>query len=107
MESKTTSVKVKDPLHLVYKKKRAKQRHTPAAVTAHLIYLFFLNNLYLKSLPFLTINISSVELLLLLIKNIYTYLHIELWKCDLLKATTSCDPARSRTRDLLAYSPGR
>ena len=45
-----------------------------------------------------TINISSVKLFIGT-KNIYTYLHIELWKCDWLKATTDNIPDEDWTRD--------
>ena len=62
------------------------------------------NNLYLKSLHISTINISSVELLLrLFLEHMYT-IYIELWKYDLLKATTDDAPDGDRTRDPSAQS---
>ena len=61
------------------------------------------NNLYLKSHPY----INNQHKLCRGTKTIFAYIHIELWKCDLLKATTDDAPDEDRTRDPSAQSPMR
>ena len=62
------------------------------------------NNLYLKSLHISTTNICSVELLLRLSYEHNYVDYTELWKCDLLKATTDDAPDGDRTGDPSAQS---
>ena len=61
------------------------------------------NNLYLKSLHISTININCRAFIETILEHIYT-IYIELWKCDLLKATTDDALDRDRTRDPSAQS---
>ena len=45
--------------------------------------------------------------MIIYIRTYNSYIHIELWKCDLLKATTDDAPDEDRTGDPSAQSPMR